>query len=154
MYKLKTCKKNKVSWKVSSSTMSQTSLRQKSECDCFYHVEMISPDDNRKCVAVVDPILMLFNQDRLNRLGDDTVKAWLKSMEESSNSSLAKIRSQCSDEDLITMVKSRHLQQPSELSAWVDYMSSHIDKFKEMYAAEMADEAAKKAAVVEPPKSE
>ena len=143
--KLMTCKQNKITWNL-EHTIKHTTLRQKSECDCFYHVEMISADDNQKCVAVVDPLLMLFNQERLAKLGADTVESWLKSMEQSANSSYNKLLSQCSDDDILSMVKSRHLQQPSELSAWVDYMSSHMDKFKELYAAEVADQQAKKAA--------
>lgn len=148
MYKLKTCKSNKVIWNL-QNTLSNTSLRQKSECDTFYHVELISADDNQKCVAVVDPILMLFNQERLAKLGADTVESWIKSMEQTANSALNNLRSKCKDEDLISLVKSRHLQQPSELHAWIDYMSSHMDKFKELYAAEIADQKAKKAAEID-----
>lgn len=145
MYKLKTCKSNRVQFSM-SQIMVHTVLRQKSETDCFHHVELVSSDDNEKCVAVVDPIIMLFNQERLNKLGADTVEAWLKSMESSSNSAVNRLRSQCSDDDLTYMIKSRHLQAPCEISAWIDYMGSHLDKFKELYAAEVADAQAKKSA--------
>lgn len=139
-YYNKTCKKNSVRYNF-SCVMPTTIHRSKSEVDVFYHQEMISSDDNNKCVAVVDPIIMLFNQDRLNKLGTDTVEKWLKSMELTNSSALAKLRSQCSDDDLIHMVKSRHIQQPSELSIWMDYMSQNLDEFKNLYAQEVANQS-------------
>ena len=96
---------------------------------------------------------MLFNQERLAKLGDHAVESWLKSMEAIGNSQVAQLRSQCSDDDLLYMVKSRHLQAPCELTAWTDYMASNMDKFKELMAAEIADRNANESAVIEPPQS-
>lgn len=138
-YYKKTCKANVVKFNF-GCVMPTTFHRTKSEVDSFYNQEMISPDDGHKCIAVVDPIIMLFNQERLNKLGEDTVEKWLKSLEASNSSSLSKLRSQCSDDDLIHMIKSRHIQQPCELMIWMDYMSQNLKEFKDMYAQEVANQ--------------
>lgn len=138
-YYKKTCKANAVKFNF-SCVLPTTIHRQKSEVDSFYCQEMISSDDGHKCIAVVDPIIMLFNQERLNRLGVDTVDKWLQSLEASNSSSLSKLRSQCSDDDLIHMIKSRHIQQPSELMIWMDYMSQNLNEFKDLYAQEVANQ--------------
>lgn len=148
----KLCKDNKVVWNLGSAYRT-TQVRSRSEVDTFYNEISVSSDDGYNCVHVNDPIIMLFNQERLAKLGDHAVESWLKSMEAIGNSQVAKLRSQCSDDDLLYMVKSRHLQAPCELTAWADYMAANMDKFKELMAAELADKKAKESAVVEPPKS-
>lgn len=130
-----------------------TSVRDRSNADVFYHQKMISTDDGLECVAVVDPIIMLFNQERLTKMGDHAIEQWLKSMENISNSPLSKLRGQCSDDDLLYMIKSRHIQAPCELTAWADYMAANMNKFKDLMAAELADKKAKEAASLETPKN-
>lgn len=61
---------------------------------------------------------LLLNQQRLSALGVDTIKSYLDSLSPSS-SALSQIRSKVSDDDLITYVKSRYIQSPAELSAWI-----------------------------------
>lgn len=143
----KLCKNNKVTYNHKSS-FPNTLVRVKSNVDCFYAEKQISPDDGKKCVCFRDPLIMLFNQERLSKIGKESVEKWLKSLEQLGSTSLDKLRSQCSDDDLCKMIKSRHLQQPCELIAWMDYMSANMDKFKEMYAAEMADREAEKSAAL------
>lgn len=147
--KLKTVRKNKVVFNM-RSVYRGTLTRQASNADTFYHVPLESSDDGHKCVAVVDPIYMLFNQERLDKMGDEAVKKWLKSMEDVSNNPLTKLRQTCCDDDLISMVKSRHLQAPCELSAWADYMAENLDKFKELYAQEVANQRVKDSAQLNP----
>ena len=39
------------------------------------------------------------------------------------------LRSKCSDSDLMTMIKSRHLQSPCEILSWCKYMKDNVDVF-------------------------
>lgn len=112
------------------SGISHSILRESSPVDDFY-MEMTKPsDDTMESVSFVDPILMLFNQDRLANLGDMGAKAFLDSLQQR-ESSLAELRSKVSDEDLLAMLKSRYLQTPSEVAAWCRYIDGNITKFNQ-----------------------
>ena len=54
---------------------------------------------------------------------------WLNQFKLQKTSALDELRKQCSDADLLSTLKSRHLQSPAELLAWSRYMSSNLDKF-------------------------
>lgn len=128
--------------------------RTSSVVDEFYF-ERVFCEDGSECVACVDPIVVLFNQERLVGLGETGAKAFLDSFQQRTDS-LAELRKNCSDEDLISMMKSRYLQTPSEIVAWCRYMESNIDKFNsEVQSMIQANqEELDKSTVVEPPKSE
>ena len=139
--------------------LKHTILRQKSVVDEFYHEKCSPSDDKEDSVSVVDPIIVLFNQQRIDNMGATAAKAFLDSLAPESNS-LAELRQKCSDEDLMQMVKSRHLQAPAEILAWCRYMQSNIDTFnsevRKIVEAKQAEEAAKveSGKVDEPLKSE
>lgn len=126
--------------------LKHTILRQKSVVDEFYHEKCFPSDDKEESVSVVDPIIVLFNQQRIDNMGTTAAKAFLDSLAPESNS-LAELRQKCSDEDLMHMVKSRHLQAPAEILAWCRYMQSNIDTFnsevQKIVEAKQAEEAAK-----------
>lgn len=111
----------------------------------FYVEEQVSKEDGSPMFQVSDPIYLLFNQQRLNSIGAGAVQMWVQEMSASLNSPLAELRKQCSDEDLLTMVKSRHLQSPSEILAWAQYMTDNMDKFQsevaKLVAAKQADDS-------------
>lgn len=96
----------------------------------FYKEESISTESGEPVVVYHDPIYMLFNQERLSKLGAGAVELWLQQMNMSKANPLAELRKECSDEDLVSMIKSRHLQSPSEILAWSRLMTSKIDEFK------------------------
>lgn len=96
----------------------------------FYKEESISSESGEPMVVYHDPIYMLFNQQRLSKLGAGAVDMWLQQMNQSKANPLAELRKECSDEDLVSMIKSRHLQSPSEILAWSRLMTSKIDVFK------------------------
>lgn len=102
-------------------------LREPSVVDEFY-MESVVNDDGSESVSFKDPIYVMFNQQRLNDMGTTAAKAFLDSLQPSSDS-LAELRSKCSDSDLMSMVKSRHLQSPAEVLAWCRYMQKNIDIF-------------------------
>lgn len=90
-----------------------------------------------------DDISLLLNQKRLENIGIDTVNHWLNSLMPVSDS-LSELRSKCSDADLLSLVKSRHIQSSSELLAWSDYLNSHYDQLssaaKEIVSARKSDD--------------
>ncbi len=96
----------------------------------FYKEESISSESGEPMVVYHDPIYMLFNQQRLSKLGSGAVEMWLQQMNQSKANPLAELRKECSDEDLVSMIKSRHLQSPSEILSWSRLMISKIDEFK------------------------
>lgn len=110
-------------------------------------------------------IALLFNQDRLSALGTDTVKAFVSQLDKQMSSvpALASIRKKVSDEDLLRFCKSRYIQTPSEMMAWVDYLSANVEKLSDDLAKKVAeaivdDEQNKKTpetvTSTEPPKTE
>lgn len=132
-----------------------TKFRDVSLVDTFYiHEEERA--DGSKSNTYIDPIYMLFNQERLNQvLGSDNVQTWLKSLENLKSNPLNELKAKCSDEDLMSMIKSRHLQQPCEILAWARYMQANIDEFTEnvrnlVAEKQAAEEAAKQQTNVEP----
>lgn len=67
---------------------------------------------------------MLFNQNRLNSVGRDTIQKWLDGLTPRSDS-LAQLRKKVSDEQLMDMCKSRYIQSSSELLAWSEYLNAN-----------------------------
>lgn len=132
-------------------------LRTASVVDEFYFEECTPSDDSMNSVSVCDPIVILFNQQRLDNLGVTAAKSFLDSLAPKSNS-LSELRSKCSDEDLMSMVKSRHLQSPAEILSWCRYMQNNIDKFnsevQKLVEARQAEESAKATQPTETPQSE
>lgn len=104
-----------------------TTLREPSVVDEFYSEEYFL-EDGTTAIRYLDPIDVLFNQERLNNMGATAAKAFLDALQPKSDA-LAELRQKCSDDDLMAMVKSRHLQSPAEISAWCRYMQANIDKF-------------------------
>ena len=91
--------------------------------DCTYY------DGDEKCVAksYVDDIYMLFNQQRLLSCGNDTIQAWLNTLQPRSDA-LSELRKKCTDEQLIQICKSRYIQSPSELLAWSEYLNANYEQ--------------------------
>lgn len=96
----------------------------------FYHEESVSVETGEPILELHDPVYLLFNQERLSKLGSGAVDIWLRQMADSKLNPLAELRKECSDDDLLTMVKSRHLQSPSEILAWSRLMTAKMDEFK------------------------
>lgn len=117
-------------------------LREPSVVDEFYFEKCEPCDDNKESYSVCDPIIILFNQERLNNMGATAVKTFLDSLVPQSNP-LAELRQKCSDEDLMSMMKSRHLQSPAEILAWCRYMNDNVNEFNSEVAKLVAEQEAK-----------
>lgn len=117
-------------------------VRQPSLVDSFYVEHHDSNDSIGGSTAIVNPLRMLLNQDRLSRLGPQAVEMWLKSMKDSGNSNVHGLLSKCSDDDLMAMVKPRELQAPSELENYLHYLNERADKFNSEVARIVAERQA------------
>lgn len=133
----------KVSFSFNKIDLNNTNFREASAVDTFYRQKGVCSDNGKDCVHFCDPIDVLFNQERLKRLGFDGVENYVKSLFHDNNSQMAELRKQCSDEDLLATIKSRHLQSPSDILAWTRYMSNNMDEFKSKVEAVKAEIAEK-----------
>lgn len=70
---------------------------------------------------------LLFNQQRLDNLGIDQINNWLTSLSSSQSSA---IKGKYSDDELIALCKSRHIQSPQELLNWSEYLTSQFEQLK------------------------
>lgn len=107
-------------------------MREPSVIDEFYFRSIKNSD--RKGVNiefVCDPIIELLNQKRIeNTIGTDSLKVWLNTLSQQAHDPFADLRKNCSDDDLISLIKSRYLQAPCEILAWSKYMSENLESFK------------------------
>lgn len=144
---------------VGSFDLKNIILRQSEIIDNFCYEELPC-DDKRKSVHVADPVHVLLNQERLNEaLGQTAAKTFIDSFRNQKNDPFAELRSKCSDEDLMSLVKSRHLQAPAEILAWSKYMQNNMELFnsevqKLIEARTPPPSEVDSSAQVEPPKSE
>lgn len=79
-------------------------------------------DETDGSVCLTSAVTMLLNQNRLDKMSNAAILDAIAQSAQTSDA-LASIRSKCTDEQLISLVKSRYIQAPSELLAW----SSHIE---------------------------
>lgn len=112
------------------TAFAQVVYRDESPVDSFYTEKTKASDDALESVSHVDPIILLFNQQRLDSLGDMGITAFLDSLQQRTDA-VAELRKKCSDEELAKMIKSRYLQTPSEITAWCRYMDSNVEAFNQ-----------------------
>lgn len=115
-------------------------VRQPSLVDEYYHQETICPETGEKVMGYHHPLYMLFNQERLDRLGDGAVQMWLKSLESAGNGAYSELKSKLSDDDLLKIVKSRHIQSPSELETWLNQLNERAELFNKEVAQIVAEQ--------------
>lgn len=109
---------------VSSKDMLCSEFRQESPIDQFLFEEL--EFDGVKSVRLTSDICMLFNQQRLDRLSRESLLSHFESMSVN-EPKFGDLRAKLGDDQLISFVKSRFLQSPSELMAWSQYLMSSSD---------------------------
>lgn len=78
--------------------------------------------------ACVDDIHLLLMQKDFEKRYPLEYRNFIESMSNVSKSTLVKTKlPKMSDKQLMSYIKSRHIQQPSELRAWFNYLSSQYD---------------------------
>lgn len=81
---------------------------------------------SKKVRFLENDLILLFNQERLSALGDSAMLEYINSIAPS-NDGLSDLRSKCSDSELLSLVKSRHIQSRSELLRWSEYLNYCLD---------------------------
>lgn len=119
---------------------SKVVTREPSLVDSFYTEENVCPDDGCATVVFTDPLVMLFNQERLSQMGDAAVKMWIDSMSAAKGSAMSELKSKLSDDELMDLVKSRHIQSPSELQAYAEWCNENVDEFTQQVQALQAQQ--------------
>lgn len=87
--------------------------------------DVIVQSDFGDCKVVVSDIYDLFSQQRLENLGPDVVRDYI-ARNLPSSSPVSDAISKMSDDEIITSIRSRHIQQPSELLTWSKYVTQMI----------------------------
>lgn len=87
--------------------------------------DVIVQSDFGDCKVVVSDIYDLFSQQRLENLGPDVVRDYI-ARNLPSTSPVSDAISRMTDDEIINSIRSRHIQQPSELLTWSKYVTQMI----------------------------
>ena len=109
---------------VTSKEMRCSEFREVSPVDQFMRQEF--ERDGVKSVRLTSDICMLFNQQRLDRLSRESLLSHFESISVN-EPRFGDLRAKLGDDQLISFVKSRFIQSPSELMAWSQYLMSSSD---------------------------
>lgn len=104
-------------------------------------------------IRYVSDVSLLFNEDRIiNDIGEDNFRALIRSMQDNPSSPYYDVN--LTDEQLIDTVKSRYIQSPSEVRAWVENLVDESQYVRTEYEQLVAEIEASKQPTVEPAKTE
>lgn len=109
---------------------SNSNLRETSPVDEFYVAEQEHTDLDSPIKVYRDPLYELFNQTRISKLGSTALDAWIKSMMIIKDNPLSELREKCSDSELLSIMKSRYCQTPSEVMNWARYLKNNLSEFE------------------------
>lgn len=111
-------------------------------------VEIDDTDESRPVRYTSDVRLILHSKDLASRAGIDVASKFGQSR--NSASQIQQIMDKMSDDDLLSTVRSRYIQSPSELIAWSKELSAYAENIEsraqELIDAETAKQDAEKAA--------
>ena len=119
----------------SSKDLLLSEFREQSPVDDFMFQDI--EVEGVPAVRLTSDIYMLFNQQRLDRMSRETLLAHFDSMSVR-EPSFTDLRGKLGDEQLISFVKSRYIQSPSELMSWSQYLMSSSDEVIASLAAAQA----------------
>ena len=111
-------------------------------------VEIDDTDETRPVRYTSDIRLILHNKDLASRAGVSVASKFGQSKQ--SSSQIQQIMDKMSDDDLLSTVRSRHVQTPSEIIAWSKELSAYAEHLEsqaqELIEANTAEQEAEKAA--------
>lgn len=121
-----------------------------STMDNFICQKCTTPFDDKESIRMTSDIYMLFNQQRLDRMSRENLTEYFNNMAVR-DSSFSSLKKRLTDDQLVSVVKSRYIQQPSELLAWSRYLNSLGDERLRaaVVAAADADANSSESAVVD-----
>nr|CAI9752537.1 hypothetical protein JLTIEETK_JLTIEETK_CDS_0008 [Microvirus sp.] len=88
-----------------------------------FQFEVVDNPFSSESVSLTSDVSILFNQNRLDRCSKDSLIQYFDSISRLS-SPLSALRSKLSDDQLISIIKSRYIQSPSELLAYSNFIVS------------------------------
>lgn len=94
-------------------------------------------DESDGSVCITSAISILLNQKRLDKMSEAAILQEISEQARVSDS-LATLRSKCTDEQLISLVKSRYIQSPSELLSWSEHIESLFPEIESAASEEPA----------------
>lgn len=104
-------------------------------------------------IRYVSDVSLLFNEDRIiNDIGEDNFRTLIRSMQDNPSSPYYDVN--LTDEQLIETVKSRYIQSPSEVRAWVENLVDESQYVRTEYEQLVAEVEASKQPAVETAKTE
>ncbi len=110
---------------VGSKELYCSEFREQSPVDNFMFQEIES--NGVPSTRLTSDIYMLFNQQRLDRMSRERLLSHFDSMSVR-EPKFSDLRGKLGDEQLISFVKSRFIQSPSELMSWSQYLMSSSDE--------------------------
>lgn len=123
---------------ITSKEMKCSEFRESSPVDQFMFQEI--EVNGKPSVRLTSDIYMLFNQQRLDKLSRESLLAYFDSIQVR-EPQFTEIRSKLGDEQLMSFVKSRFIQSPSELMAWSQYLMSSSDDAVAALAAAQSEQS-------------
>lgn len=134
-----------------SKDMFVSEFREKSPVDEFLIQE--TENGGVPSVRLTSDIYMLFNQKRLDRMSLKSLVDYFESLS-IKEPEFSALRSKLGDEQLVSFVKSRYIQSPSELMSWSQYLMSSSDEAVAALAAAQVPDASVSVEPVSSPSSE
>lgn len=125
------------SYNITSKELKCSEFRESSPVDQFMFQELEL--DGKPSVRLTSDIYMLFNQQRLDRMSRESLLSYFDSIQVR-EPKFTEIRSKLGDEQLMSFVKSRFIQSPSELMAWSQYLMSSSDDAVAALAAAQSEQ--------------
>lgn len=120
----------------------------KFDCTEELRVEIDDTNKDRPVRYTSDVRLLLHAKDLTSRAGLSITSKFAQSKQ--STSQIQQIMDKMSDDDLLTTVRSRHIQAPSEIIAWSKELSAYAEHLEsqaqELIESENANQEAEKAA--------
>lgn len=106
-----------------------------------FRFEKIEVSENQVSYRIRSDVSMLLHAaDLAKRVGVSTAQRFMDSKSPRSSSLQEQLdKLNPSDDELLSMVKSRHLQQPSEILAWVDSINELADDMKSEALKQLAE---------------
>lgn len=86
-------------------------------------VQQVKRSDGSVIDVRVSDVDLLLNQKRLEKISPTTLQSLLDNLKAQPNAPKGKF----TDDELMMFIKSRHIQAPSDVAMWSDYLSSLAD---------------------------
>lgn len=138
-------------------------VREPSMLEVFQCEKVVCPVTGGTMTIIKDDVYLLLELEKKKKLSPESLSSIVDAMNNSSHSdALSSLRSKLDDDQILSLVKSRHLQAPSDLVKWNAYLDSLSDAALKDFCSDLESkfpkapepEKIQKVEVVNAPKSE